>query len=395
MAAASPEPPWSPNGGASHIGRPVATSAVSSDVEAALMTPLGYSPFPPNLLFGGSLPSRARAARRARAEPPPDPDAVEEDTVWGTIHQLVTATLDRAGFRCHQRVPSSRTLSTLRHGLYSSLMTISMVLVTFVVCYIYESDCKCQNALLSWTALVCFLLALSLAYRAVGRLAERPARRFQLSNLNDLSPGCRLCFAIATATSVLCLWCVTIYSTRIIECKTCMLFVIAGTVLVFARCSWVLVFYLLNRERCVYMQERAAFRQRIANNVLRFEDMLELRPRSGTWLASSTLEEQTVVEYDEEAFGDAECCICSSSFDDVTEIRRAACGHAFHSACLAQWLPRSPTCPLCREDLGRLGRRREAERLEAQLAQIIGTTAVPTASSADESARSESGRASL
>jgi hypothetical protein len=29
----------------------------------------------------------------------------------------------------------------------------------------------------------------------------------------------------------------------------------------------------------------------------------------------------------------------------------AACGHAFHAACIARWLARATTCPVCRADL--------------------------------------------
>jgi hypothetical protein len=28
-----------------------------------------------------------------------------------------------------------------------------------------------------------------------------------------------------------------------------------------------------------------------------------------------------------------------------------ACGHAFHAACIARWLARATTCPVCRADL--------------------------------------------
>jgi hypothetical protein len=28
-----------------------------------------------------------------------------------------------------------------------------------------------------------------------------------------------------------------------------------------------------------------------------------------------------------------------------------ACGHAFHAACIARWLERATTCPVCRADL--------------------------------------------
>ncbi|KAF8122141.1 hypothetical protein EV363DRAFT_1156260 [Boletus edulis] len=47
------------------------------------------------------------------------------------------------------------------------------------------------------------------------------------------------------------------------------------------------------------------------------------------------------------------CAICMTQFkgDDVG-ILGATCHHAFHETCLATWLDRSQTCPLCRERLG-------------------------------------------
>jgi hypothetical protein len=37
---------------------------------------------------------------------------------------------------------------------------------------------------------------------------------------------------------------------------------------------------------------------------------------------------------------------------------RGPCGHAFHAACVAEWLLRAATCPVCRLDLLRPSRRR-------------------------------------
>merc|ERR1719195_2259124 len=136
------------------------------------------------------------------------------------------------------------------------------------------------------------------------------------------------------------------------------------------QCGGQSAFRLLELERCAFQAERRALRDRIASGVLTFADILEAQ--RGTTLQDhpAMLEHQAVVHYDPEAFGDqAECCICAAAFDDVSEIRRAHCGHCFHSECLRSWLARSSTCPLCREDLGQQYRQHEAERLELQLAQ--------------------------
>jgi hypothetical protein len=41
----------------------------------------------------------------------------------------------------------------------------------------------------------------------------------------------------------------------------------------------------------------------------------------------------------------AECAICLAHAEAPVAL---ACGHAFHAACVAAWLERKPTCPLCR-----------------------------------------------
>lgn len=49
-----------------------------------------------------------------------------------------------------------------------------------------------------------------------------------------------------------------------------------------------------------------------------------------------------------------QCSICLDNFDESREITRTPCpsgGHAFHTECLADWLQRARTCPLCRVDL--------------------------------------------
>eukprot|EP00930_Biecheleria_cincta_P005919 TRINITY_DN106880_c0_g1_i1.p1 TRINITY_DN106880_c0_g1~~TRINITY_DN106880_c0_g1_i1.p1 ORF type:complete len:359 (+),score=57.70 TRINITY_DN106880_c0_g1_i1:28-1077(+) len=65
---------------------------------------------------------------------------------------------------------------------------------------------------------------------------------------------------------------------------------------------------------------------------------------------AGTLEAQEVVSCSTLPDG-AECSICLDGFSSNMEIRRTACGHAFHSTCLKGWLNVNHTCPLCREDL--------------------------------------------
>ena len=44
----------------------------------------------------------------------------------------------------------------------------------------------------------------------------------------------------------------------------------------------------------------------------------------------------------------ASCSVCLEAYDDGAELRELPCGHAFHAACIAQWLEQSAICPVCR-----------------------------------------------
>ncbi len=50
------------------------------------------------------------------------------------------------------------------------------------------------------------------------------------------------------------------------------------------------------------------------------------------------------------------CAICSCEFvlKDAYVKRLPKCRHAFHEDCLAKWLAKSNSCPMCRLDLDRL-----------------------------------------
>ena len=45
----------------------------------------------------------------------------------------------------------------------------------------------------------------------------------------------------------------------------------------------------------------------------------------------------------------ATCSICQDAVTCATRIRH--CGHAFHGACIDQWLSMNPRCPVCRHDI--------------------------------------------
>ena len=47
---------------------------------------------------------------------------------------------------------------------------------------------------------------------------------------------------------------------------------------------------------------------------------------------------------------DAICVICMETYDEEQGINRLHCSHIFHHTCLQEWLLRSFTCPICRQN---------------------------------------------
>jgi Ring finger domain len=60
-----------------------------------------------------------------------------------------------------------------------------------------------------------------------------------------------------------------------------------------------------------------------------------------------------VLGKNEEMISACSCCpICLHAFETGDEVSIATvCHHAYHASCLKQWLPKSCTCPYCRQDL--------------------------------------------
>jgi len=59
---------------------------------------------------------------------------------------------------------------------------------------------------------------------------------------------------------------------------------------------------------------------------------------------------------------DAEsCAVCLNDFEDGDVMRRLPCGHAFHCACVDNWLKRNKACPLCRQDVEELMKEQQVQ----------------------------------
>ncbi|TNV73489.1 hypothetical protein FGO68_gene12674 [Halteria grandinella] len=53
------------------------------------------------------------------------------------------------------------------------------------------------------------------------------------------------------------------------------------------------------------------------------------------------------------------CSICLGEFKRREALKILACGHTFHSACIAKWLARSTDCPNCKQHAINGGRQSE------------------------------------
>ena len=61
------------------------------------------------------------------------------------------------------------------------------------------------------------------------------------------------------------------------------------------------------------------------------------------------------LEEKEEVIASCSCCpICLHDFSEGDTLTMSViCGHVFHKDCLDMWLPKSASCPYCRQDLKR------------------------------------------
>ena len=59
-------------------------------------------------------------------------------------------------------------------------------------------------------------------------------------------------------------------------------------------------------------------------------------------------------------------CVCRDEFEEAQRVQEMPCsaGHAFHAACLAPWLAKHNSCPVCRHELPTDDSRYERDRAE-------------------------------
>ena len=46
-----------------------------------------------------------------------------------------------------------------------------------------------------------------------------------------------------------------------------------------------------------------------------------------------------------------ECAVCLEEIDRAKSCVNLSCTHAFHKACIGQWLEQKESCPLCRKNV--------------------------------------------
>jgi len=309
---------------------------------------------------------------------------VLEDTLfregsWARLWDLITQALDCYGVHCHREELSSRTYQVLRHCLYSCVMSHIIIFALVVLCYTSGKDPEWVISLGLWAAVISVGVVHYAICRLVGplyawlhRCIDRHgmAGTVQTSRCKDLHHV----LAIQGISLVVYIVLHVLIWSKTQKLRASTAAYIAFSIIVFLCYSKKYATSLWELERTAARNERRAFQARMSSNVLTFADILAGRRHAITEeQTQSILYDQPVVVYDPDAFGEfPECCICASEFDACTEIRHLQCGHFFHSHCLRDWLPRSLTCPLCREDLGQQYIHNEARRLELQLGQIVG-----------------------
>lgn len=67
--------------------------------------------------------------------------------------------------------------------------------------------------------------------------------------------------------------------------------------------------------------------------------------------ATAILTQQAAAVKDPECSADPSCVVCYEALEEGDNVRVLPCFHRFHVGCVDQWLVRSRTCPVCKQDI--------------------------------------------
>lgn len=123
--------------------------------------------------------------------------------------------------------------------------------------------------------------------------------------------------------------------------------------------SWLLVVYVLSGFMAVFLlrgNRKALLRyMRARRRVAIPADPAEPQRRSeylgrsyGSSLGSLVVRRYDPKEFTEQFGCDTMCSICLVPWEAGEVLKVTTCGHAFHPACIDQWLLNAPTCAMCR-----------------------------------------------
>lgn len=70
--------------------------------------------------------------------------------------------------------------------------------------------------------------------------------------------------------------------------------------------------------------------------------------------------------------GAAECAVCLEAFQEGERCRvLPRCEHGFHAQCVDQWLRKSRVCPVCRAEVGGIGRGKAAGAVAGTSSAVV------------------------
>eukprot|EP00927_Polykrikos_kofoidii_P060743 TRINITY_DN55665_c0_g1_i1.p1 TRINITY_DN55665_c0_g1~~TRINITY_DN55665_c0_g1_i1.p1 ORF type:complete len:453 (-),score=56.80 TRINITY_DN55665_c0_g1_i1:9-1367(-) len=288
-----------------------------------------------------------------------------------SLWSLFRRSCDWLGVTWHRRELNSQSYRMMRHGLYSTLLTMAMLLGILTHCFLWEvgpatspadlqaATSACGTVLKLWLVINTGGFLYEGCYNQWDNLSLGVERGNQAYGSLDFLPSVwytvlRHVVAISIVIVGLSIGLRIVGHFGLDRIKSVVLIVLFFNALASIRCCRQYTMRILRLELSARHAERRAFRNRLVSHVLSIAMFLEVPSApSVEEQVDAVLDDQLVLSYDSASFQDhPECCICSREFDaEGGEICSTRCHHVFHTACLGGWLHRSSSCPLCREDL--------------------------------------------